>query len=81
MTEDDLFRMLVEELQRSFGLDPATVTRDADLRANLDIDSIDAVDLAVRLEARTGKKLAPEEFRSIRTVRDLLRAIHEPTGA
>jgi acyl carrier protein len=75
MSNEETFRMLAREIHATFGIDPTRVTLDADLRRDLDIDSIDAVDLAVRLQALTGQKLPPEAFRSIRTVRDVIRAI------
>jgi acyl carrier protein len=75
MSDEEMFRLIAREIQATFGIDPTRVTLDADLRRDLDIDSIDAVDLAVRLQALTGRKVPPEAFRSIRTVRDVIRAI------
>lgn len=59
-----------------FELDPARVTEDARLYEDLEIDSIDAIDLLDRLRRRTGRKFAPESFRSVRTVADLVDSIH-----
>jgi len=39
------------------------------------IDSIDAVDLLVQLKELTGRKIAPETFKEVRTIRDVLDAI------
>ena len=39
---------------------------------DLDLDSIDAVDLVVKLQDLTGRKFKPEEFKSVRTVGDIL---------
>jgi acyl carrier protein len=55
-----------------FELDPATIAPDADLYRDLDIDSIDAVDIVVKLNQMTGKRIQPEVFRSVRTVRDVI---------
>ena len=52
-----------------FELDEAKITLDAHLYNDLDIDSIDAVDLAVKLKQLTGKRLQPEVFKKVRTVR------------
>ena len=46
-----------------------------DLVEELEIDSIDAVDLLVQLKEITGKKIAPETFREVRTIRDVLDAL------
>jgi acyl carrier protein len=60
-----------------FELDPADITLDAQLYQDLDIDSIDAVDLVVELKKMTGKKIKPEDFKSVRTVSDIVDAVHE----
>jgi acyl carrier protein len=41
----------------------------------LDIDSIDAVDLIVRLREITGKRVPPEKFKEVRTVGDLIEVL------
>jgi acyl carrier protein len=48
------------------------ITRDARLYEDLDLDSIDAVDLMVKLQEITQRKLKPEEFKTVRTVGDVL---------
>ena len=40
-----------------------------------DIDSIDAVDLAVKLKQLTGRRLQPEVFKTIRTIDDVVSAL------
>jgi acyl carrier protein len=60
-----------------FELDAAKITLDAHLYNDLDIDSIDAVDLAVRLKQLTGKRLQPDVFKKVRTVGDVVDALAE----
>ena len=60
-----------------FELDPADITPEAHLYTDLDIDSIDAVDLVVELKKMTGKKIKPEDFKNVRTVEDVVNAIEE----
>lgn len=67
--------MMVDMLHEMFDLDKSKITLNADLYADLDIDSIDAVDLAVKLKEITGKRLQPEVFKNIRTVRDVIDAV------
>lgn len=55
-----------------FEVSPENITRDARLFEELDLDSIDAVDLIVKLQDLTGRKFKPEEFKSVRTVGDLI---------
>jgi acyl carrier protein len=62
-------------LHEMFELDKAKITLDANLYTDLDIDSIDAVDLAVKLKELTGKRLQPEVFKRVRTVQDVVDAL------
>lgn len=72
-----IFLQLREILVEMFEVDADDVSEDAHLSDDLDIDSIDAVDLIVRLKELTGKKIAPEEFKSVRTVGDVVTAIEK----
>lgn len=74
-SKQDIFENVVEILSTSFQLDRAAVTPEANLYTELDIDSIDAIDLLVKLQQRTGKRLKPEAFKSARTVQDVVDAI------
>ena len=69
--------MMVDILHEMFELDKAKITLDADLYSDLNIDSIDAVDLAVKLKELTGKRFQPEVFKRVRTVRDVVDALAE----
>jgi acyl carrier protein len=75
MTKEDIYPMMVDMLHEMFELDKSKITLDADLYSDLDIDSIDAVDLAVKLKELTGKRLRPEVFKSVRTVEDVVDAL------
>ncbi|HXV83723.1 MAG TPA: acyl carrier protein [Candidatus Binatia bacterium] len=77
MTKEDIYPTMVDVLHEMFELDKAKITLDANLYSDLDIDSIDAVDLAVKLKELTGKRLQPEVFRSVRTVQDVVDALAE----
>ena len=75
MTKENIYPMLVDMLHEMFELDKSKITLDANLYSDLDIDSIDAVDLAVRLKDLTGKRMQPEVFKSVRTVKDVVNAL------
>lgn len=74
-TKEEIYPWVVETLHEMFELDKARITPDANLYRDLDIDSIDAVDLAVKLKQLTGKRLQPEVFKSVRTVQDVVDAL------
>ncbi len=71
MTTDTLSR-LRDVLSEEFGIDASTVVADARIYEDLDIDSIDAIDLIVRLKEITGKKIPPERFKEVRTIGDIV---------
>lgn len=74
-SKEDIYKKVVEILSQIFKLDPAVITPQADLYNDLDIDSIDAIDLLVKLQQMTGKRMKPEAFKSARTVQDVVDAI------
>jgi acyl carrier protein len=75
MNRDELFAWVADLLAEMFELERDTLTPASNLYADLDIDSIDAVDLAVKLKQLTGKRLQPEVFKSIRTIDDIVGAL------
>ena len=75
MNRDELFTWVADLLAEMFELDRASLTPTSNLYADLDIDSIDAVDLAVKLKQMTGKRLQPEVFKTIRTIGDVVDAL------
>lgn len=74
-TREDILAHIREVLAELFEVDPSRVTPEAHLYQDLDIDSIDAVDLIDRIRRYTGKKVSGEDFRSVRTVDDLIHVI------
>jgi acyl carrier protein len=75
MTKEEIHSWVVDILHEMFKLNRSKITLDANLYTDLDIDSIDAVDLAVKLKQLTGKRLQPEVFKSVRTVEDVVNAL------
>ena len=76
MTEQDIFTKLKEVLADSFRLDPEKITLDSHLFKDLDLDSIDAVELAIQLQDFTGRRVKAQEFKDVRTVGDVVTTIH-----
>jgi acyl carrier protein len=75
MSREQVQAWVIDLLVEMFELDKATLTPQSNLYADLDIDSIDAVDLAVKLKQLTGKRLQPEVFKTIRTIADVVDAL------
>lgn len=77
MTREEIFTTLSGFLQDIFEVPAAKITPDAKLFEDLDLDSIDAVELMVKLQNLTGKKMKPEQFKTVRTVGDVVDRVHE----
>lgn len=75
LTSDDVLAVLRAAMQAEFGLEPSSIELSANLIDDLDLDSIDLVDLAVSLEEERGIKLDEEDLKSVRTVGDAVNAI------
>ena len=75
-TKQDVFNLLQQLMVKEFELDPAQVQLDAHLYEDLDLDSIDAVDLVVKLREMTGKKIEPEAFKAVRTVSNVVDEVY-----
>ena len=76
MTRDEVYEKLREYLEEMFEVPPELISEDARLYEDLDLDSIDAVDLVVKLQDLTGKKIPPDEFRTVRSVGDVVDRVH-----
>ena len=76
MTKQEIFERLSSILQETFDISPERITPQARLNEDLDIDSIDAVDLVVKLRPLIGKRLQPEAFKNVRTLQDVVDALH-----
>ena len=75
MRPQDVFQTLKDTLVEQFDLDPEKITPEARLAEDLDLDSIDAVDMIIKLQEMTGRKVSPEDFKSVRTVADVQHVI------
>jgi len=74
-SKDDIYQLLRKLLADMFEVPEEDIKPSASLYQDLDIDSIDAVDLVVELRAITGKQIDPDEFKAVRTVEDVINAV------
>ena len=68
----NILEQLRTVLAAEFEIEPELITMDAHLLDDLDIDSIDAIDILARLRDLTGKDLAAEALKEVRTVGDVV---------
>lgn len=74
-TNDAIFEFLRNTLVELFEIDASDVRLEARLYEDLDIDSIDAVDMVVELKRFTGQRINPDDFKSVRTVDDVINTV------
>ena len=77
VTREEILSQVSRELQSLFELSEDEITLQARLYEDLDLDSIDAVDLIVRLQEVTKKRIRPDQFKTVRTVSDIVDAVEE----
>lgn len=76
MSKDELLARLTALMVEHFEIERDRIRPAARLYEDLDIDSIDAVDMVAQLRPLLGKRLQPEVFKSVRTVQDVVDALH-----
>lgn len=76
-SREDILATLKEVLEELFEIEPENVKEESHLYQDLELDSIDAVDLVIKLQELTGKKIKPEEFKSVRTISDVIDAVEK----
>ncbi|EKO3819466.1 acyl carrier protein [Vibrio harveyi] len=77
VNKDQVFEQVKDALVELFEIEAEDIQPEAHLYTDLDLDSIDAVDLVVNLQNVTGKKIKPAEFSTVRTVDDVVNAVTE----
>ncbi|MEP0355387.1 MAG: acyl carrier protein [Paraglaciecola sp.] len=75
MNSEQILSMVKTILVEEFEIEEADIVPEANIYQDLDIDSIDVVDLVVRLRTETGKVIEPENFKQVRTIGDLTSAL------
>lgn len=80
-SSDEILRSIQEAMKTLFDLDPARVHPEARLVEDLDLDSIDAIDLAAKIEEATGRRFDEASLRQLRTIQDVVTAIQAAVAA
>jgi acyl carrier protein len=78
---DEILGSIKKIMLEMFEIEENQVTLEARLYEDLDFDSIDAVDMMVKLKEVTGREVKPEAFKSARTVGDVVEAIYQIVNA
>lgn len=76
-SKEQIFDHIADVLTNQFEIEAESITPEASLKDDLDIDSIDAVDLMIELKQITGKKMALESFQEVQTIGDVVNAVYK----
>lgn len=75
MKIDEVFAIIENALVELFEIPKNEIRRDTLIYDDLDIDSIDAIDLVDYLKRKTGYRLLPEDFKNVKTLEDIANAV------
>lgn len=81
MTRAEIYQRVTGILVKTFELDPADIRPESRLFEDLDLDSIDAVDMFVELHEITNRRIDPQVARKIRTVEDIVTMVEAELAA
>ena len=74
-TRAEVTKKITSTLSTLFEVDPEAISESSLLYEDLDIDSIDAIDLIVELKSFTGLIIDPEDFKSVKTIEDVINIV------
>lgn len=77
MEKQQIFDKIKAALVEEFEIDPAKVVPEARLYEDLNLDSIDAVDLIVKLKSMLPHNVNPEVFKSMRTLQNVVDGVYD----
>ena len=79
LSEQIILAHLRQWMEELFEIEPEDIQPESNLYSDLDVDSIDAIDLVVKIKELTGKQVKPEDFKNVRTVQDVVTVIQNMT--
>lgn len=79
MTKEELYDKLKSVLVNDFDIDESDITPEANIGTDLDLDSIDAVEMIVKMKPYVNGKIEPDLFKSVRTVQDVVNILEPLT--
>jgi len=75
LNKDAIYEKIKELMVSEFKLDADSISLEKHLSNDLQLDSLDIVDLLLRLSDYIGKKIDPAPFKDVRTVQDLVDSV------
>jgi acyl carrier protein len=79
MTKEEIFNKLKGILSTEFEIEESKITPEAKLADDLDLDSIDSIDLIVKMKDFIPGKVDPAIFKTVKTMQDVVDALYPYT--
>jgi len=79
-TQEEVYDKIKEVLVEEFEVEPDMISPDANLFTDLELDSLDAIDLMVTLDKELGIEIKTEEMQEMRTIKDVCDFVLSTTG-
>ena len=76
VTREQVYEKVTSMMAEMFDLDKSKITLESKFE-DLDLTSIDAIDLVVELQQMTGKKVNEEGLKKVRTVGDIVSLVED----
>lgn len=80
-SQEEIYEKVVSVFEELFEIPADDISPESNLYEDLDIDSIDAVDLVIELRKMTKKKIQPDDFKTVRTVQDIVEQVDKLINA
>ena len=77
MTRDEILVKVQAIMGEMFEIEASEIQLDTHLMDDLDLDSIDAIDMAVKLQELSGRRVEEEVLKRIRTVKDVVDLVED----
>jgi acyl carrier protein len=74
VTRDQIFEKVTQKMSDLFDIDPSRIKPESRFE-DLELTSLDAIDLVIELQQMTGRKVKEAGLRSVRTVDDLVNVV------
>ena len=79
MTKEEIFDKLKAVLSKEFEIEEDKITPTAKLADDLELDSIDSIDLIVKMKDFIPGKVDPAIFKTVKTMQDVVDALYPYT--
>ncbi len=77
MQKQEIFEVLKSALIELFEIDEAKIKPESKIYHDLEIDSIDAIDLLDFIRKKTGYRMEAPDFKEVQTLQDIIDVVHK----